>query len=77
VADDIVHRLTAATPYGLDDHAVLADASAEIRALRQQVALWKSAAEAYEMGFFDKGDSLVDKARNGSDFIKETTEWAI
>ena len=50
---------------------VMTEQQREIERLQQQAALWKSAAEAFEMGFFDTGNLLIDKARGGSDFISE------
>lgn len=67
---DILQRLERCKPYG-DDATALIDAAAEIMRLQQQVSLWKHAAEAFEMGFFDTGNLFIDRARGGSDFIGE------
>jgi hypothetical protein len=37
MTEDIIERLDKATPYGLEDYTVLADAAAEIKRLRAEL----------------------------------------
>ena len=63
MADDIVERLNAATPYGLDDYTVLADAAAEIKRLRAERdgGVWLSADAAWALSH------LLDSIRADGD----------
>ena len=68
--DDIVERLQRVGGPGGDLIAlVCADAAKEVVWLREQVALWKSAAQAFEMGLFDTGNLLIE--------VQETTEFSV
>lgn len=48
MSDDIVTRLETATPYGLADHRLLADAIQVIRQLRSDLAICQSQLQAWE-----------------------------
>jgi hypothetical protein len=82
--DDIVTRLRAATPYGLEDHTVLADAADEVEQLRGRVSqqrtgkmlLLLEVEQALTERVIAAGRGLEEAVRSGRGVDEALDRWA-